>query len=858
MLETCSDISVAGGDPVPGQHHHGTAPVQCVNVHPTDEQVDYELEQKGYAPEGVLFHRHVNHRPSNARGRGQMRGRGRGMRRGSGRSRVYVPRRRQADVAVIRSVQDSVDRLQGERDGIMEAIVQDIEEKLEADYTVRPVSPIGGVPLAPRAPPVLRNDDVDDINDTETVDCDYYHYASKETVAVSNEVSTYIDFVKAHFAAYGYTEKTHLSARANLLRWKAVSKAQLNTEQCVSIIDHVFEMRQFRVTAWTTLKMWFRDWWYDLTYNKMVYGLGAAITGIGLALALSKRRGSMKQILGLTSVIGVVTGLRHYKTVRSTMRVKTVKRLTDYCTQHPLTNEQVVDENAEVKMPDELRVKCVSKSVPVGFSFGIDYAWVPRACTHNEMNALVTRQMQPRIPVTPEGLHALTVSRMIVGKFFNTVTLNESRADWLPKFLEKYPKNRRQQVLRSMDDMIVDCRVDGFPKIEVMVGKPVSKRKVRFISGFSDGYLAETGPEYYLWQKAIIKAHWNVHEKALVKKFVYTGGMHADTIGEWFQIRKDMGRTILLLDMSKFDSRNKEAILGELYRFYESHLSDRLYHYLYETFNKFGKTKSGIKFHVEGTVASGRIDTSFGNTLIVFMCAVAILYMLDPHYLDDFDVSALGDDNNISVPEFHHTIDDIKRVSALIGHEADGLIITPDNYHNLEYCSQRVWQVQPNKSVLGPKVGRLLAKTFICHKYVPDNVLVEHIAGVLIGFKHFRWVPVFRAVYIRFFQCHPNVQPKRYYGDQNPHKITLSQDIDVCEETVLEQFEAVYGFRAEALEEEIMHLNFSMGDCYYHPLIDILNEVDGVSYTSGLEDVYESMRQGFSYLGEKLHGACFH
>ncbi len=743
------------------------------------------------------------------------------------------------EALVTRALQDEVAALRGEKDAIIESVSTEVEERVNAILDTREASQTPAISVEPKQ------------NEPRT------YYLPIERVETKIVRDPFGEYVEAHFASYGYTSKAWDAARANLYRWKTVSKSKLSIPDCVNIIDQVYMSRTYRLSAWAYVKGWWQDFKYNLTFNKpFIFTSIAVVLGLGgLAIRAKKSRAALAAGFALYRAYKVLAGSK-----KPLIKTKSVTKLMDFCTNHPLTNEQKVDEGAEVKMCPESHVRCKSKPLNVGFSFGIDYIWIPRNCTHNEMNALVTRQLQPRIPVTEEGKEALYVARGVVAEFLgHNDVVEHKREDWLEEFLRKYPQTRREQIRRSLENtMIIDPRVSGFPKIEVMTGKPVHQRKVRFISGFSDGYLAETGPEYYLWQKAMIKRLWDASFGAITQKFVYTGGMLADQIGAWFQLRKDQGWTILLLDMSKFDSRNKEEILELLYSYYRTQFTDELYDYLEQTFHKFGKTKSGIQFNVNGTVASGRIDTSFGNTIIVFMCAVAIMHMLDWRYLEQLEVSALGDDNNLALPEFRHTIEDVKRVSAHIGHEADGMIVDPSNYHLLEYCSQRVWQITPFTSCLGPKVGRVLAKTFVCHKHVPDHRLLEHIAGVMIGFKHYLWVPVFRAVYTRFFEVYPKVAPKRYYGDDNPYRIVLKEDVEVDDESVLDQFEQIYGFRAEDLENEIMTLDFKMGDCYSSPMIDIINKIDGVSYDFEQRDVIENLRQHVGRVGFTLHGSNFH
>lgn len=569
---------------------------------------------------------------------------------------------------------------------------------------------------------------------------------------------------------------------------------------------------------------------------KLMLGATIAIGGILLWSKTSRKLVAASVGLGVLSMVGI-------KSTRPQKRV--VRTINDYCTEQEQPKKDDIDTGSVIAPCDVLRSRCVCKELPVGFSFSIDHVWVPRNCYHNEMNALVTRQLQKRLPMTSRGKQALReAGRMMHVHFAINPTIDVPAEEWMPTFLKKYPEARRKQILRMMENnILVRIGLKGFSKIETMVGKPCDKRKVRFISGFDDGYLAETGPEYYLWQKAMIKHYWKDMETIVESRLVYTGGMTADTIGEWFEYHCARLRVLLLLDFSKFDSRNKTEIMETLHKFYKGRLSDLLWSKLVDTIDKYGTTSQGIRFNVVATVASGRIDTSLGNTFITFLLVLAMMSMLNRDYLENMWVSALGDDNNTALTTFTHTMEDIHRVSSYLGHEADGMIVRPGEYHKLEYCSQRVWQHACDGRVLGPKIGRTLSKTFVCHKHVPVVQLEAHIAGVMQGFKNYRWIPVLRTVIDTWMRRHPGVVPKRYYDDSNPHKMVLQTELLVDEDLVIQQFMDVYGFHPATLEEWIETLPFDLGDTYTHPLMNEIMRIDGVSYEFGVQDWIHYFRQ---------------
>lgn len=785
----------------------------------------------------------------------------------SGRGqRSARPRTWRAVNAVANALSDEIEKLQGHRDAIRDL---DCKEERDSksdddgpDDTGKPPNsgPPGGGgggphppndpnepprdggggnnPPGPPAPPNPPNVPVPPVQGSLVVSTSQANRAWM-TYDPINMVSTVVPFklsfrevVRAHYASQDYTPKSHMSARTNVLRWQHIGKYELRVDEMIAIVDEEYLLRAHKFPWWKQISVMIKTAFEEAMWSKKFW-FGVVACSIGVGAVLWRKR--HKIAITTTTVSLAMWKLLDWKD--KSVRIKSRTHLRDYCTGTNDLNMPNIDQGADVKHIDISSQKCELKMVPIGFSFGHDYIWVPRTCCHNELNALVTRQLQPRIPVTQKGKEALRVGRRLVSKHLGRVTITLPKGLWLPTFLSKYPMARREQIVKAMNDCIVTPKVEGFPKIEIMTGKPCGKRKVRFISGFTDGYLGETGPEYYLWQKEMIKSLWSTKAQKTSSKYVYTGAFTADEIGNWFQHYKDLGWVIMLADASKFDSRNKEEVLSELYLFYNNRLSKELYCWLFDSFDKKGKTKFGYVFNVIATVASGRIDTSMGNTLIMFMLLTAIMFILDPKYVEIAQHSALGDDNNTALPYFHHTMDDVMSASLELGHEFEGQIVDSHNYHKLEYCSQWVWQVDHGVSVVGPKIGRLLAKTFVCHKHVPVEYMPAHIKAVLVGFKHYRWLPVFRTVYWRYMEVH-KCDARAHYSLNDEYRIQLKEEINVDESVVYQHFFDIYGFDPVELEREIVKLPFAMGDCYEHPLISQMLEIDGVSYEYGQEDYH--------------------
>lgn len=648
-----------------------------------------------------------------------------------------------------------------------------------------------------------------------------------------------LQLIRGHFAAFGYTQKSLMSARSNALRWWSMcGKPAGGIDLVIDMIDREHYRRAYVLGFVRTLMDKFWDFIYDLQFNWKAYAVGLTVS----AAAIWKVGTGNLKLAGMGVAVGISIKILLTKR-HSTARQYKKLTLKDFCTGTNMNELPEIDKGAVVLCDERIQKPCTTTEFPIGFTFGREYLWIPRNCWHNELNAVVTRQLQPRVPFSEEGQKALDASLRDVIRFYGKINIPENRCDWMTIFLSKYPTKRRNQIAMAMQGMLfVDYRIDGFGKIEVSVGKPVAKRKVRLVSSFHDGYLSETGPEYYLWFKAVVRTLWG-DETRYDMVYLYTGGLTADQVGEWFSRRIFEGDQFLLSDFSKFDSRIKPELAKALYTIYKNNLSDELYQHLEATFHKTGRTKKGIQFSVEATVGSGRIDTTGGNTTIVFMVVGAqVRYATPPN--TPYKISALGDDSNTAIPgNVVVDVEKFKEMGYHLGHETEVVHIQPHEYHLLEFCSQRVWQVNSYDWVLGPKPGRLLAKTFVCHRKVPECYLLEHVAGIIQGLKYYRWIPLFRAVYHTFLQRHPKVVGKLFYGEDNPHKIHLRKEIDVDVRYVEDQFYAIYGFHAQELEDWIYTLPFEMGDCYEHPLMHRVLEIDGVAYDFNDRDYMEEFRQ---------------
>lgn len=640
------------------------------------------------------------------------------------------------------------------------------------------------------------------------------------------------DLALFHYNAYGYSYKARNAVNIKLPTWARITGI-VSASETILRANKVFYNRQRFTDHWAEIKGLMYDFDYANPWWKLLAGV-YTVAGLADWMMFFPR----SFIIATTAV---TTGLIYWFNRGKTKTQLVQPLVKDYCTGVTERSSYVLDKNSKLKWPVANKWQCKARYFPVGFTFGLPWIWIPRNCTHNEANSLITRQLQPRIEVTDQGEwmweNGLNILKRLLPQISPPTADEETMQTY---FLEKYPLAQRTRIAHSLDYKLeVDDKVGAFPKIEVMTGKPEAKRKVRCISGFDEGFLLRTGPEFYWYQKVFCSTYWATQEQRLTTVLLYTGAMRADEIGGWFSTYMSLGWNFLLMDFGKFDSRNKHKAWETMCEYFGPSMTNGWNTMIKGIMDKRGRTRSGITFSVEGTTPSGWIGTSLGNTIIVFIVLTAIFHEMG---VDQYYVSALGDDNNTATPE-DVSITRVTQLALEMGHELEGMWVTPETYHLAEYCSNRVWETSPGNHVLGMKIGRVLAKTFVCHKHVPDDCIESHIAGVLLGFKQYRWIPVFGAVYQRWFECHPNVVPRKYYAEKNPYQITLTNEIPVDRGTVDEFFRMVYGFDPDILEKWILQLDFPIGAVFQHPLMDEIMRIDGVAYDMGIEDVCHSYFQ---------------
>lgn len=471
------------------------------------------------------------------------------------------------------------------------------------------------------------------------------------------------------------------------------------------------------------------------------------------------------------------------------------------------------------------RMKCEPTQFRVGITLSPCNVWIPRLCLHNMWRALTKRQLLA--PLSSANQRRIkwqycyeALQEIFPCPDYSSRSFEEAWNLWF-EHLDGKRKKIFSTIKKEIEDngAVVTARTKAFPKREVLTYKKVEKRDPRCISGKTPDYLAETAPHYYCMVKDLIKEYWadvtTSVQTALKHHVVYTSGMTPDEIGALVTVFEQKGWYAYEGDFSRYDAHNEIEALEAEFEWYN--IEDRTLSLLKQQLRTRGSA-AGITFAHVGKVASGVINTSFGNTLRGFMVFAGFMKHKG---IKDWVVIQLGDDN-VLLTGTEIAVDELVEWCLKLGHKLE-MVARPD-YDYLEYCSGRFWDVGGTR-VLGPKVGRACDKTYVsADPLLKAEQVASYMQQVAIGQKHYFWVPIFGYMSRKI----ANIKiRKRARVEENPYKWNLRHQIDVDPVTVSAQFYKIYGFDASLMEDALYHWIPQPGTCLDHPLLRRCLEVDG-------------------------------
>lgn len=495
----------------------------------------------------------------------------------------------------------------------------------------------------------------------------------------------------------------------------------------------------------------------------------------------------------------------------------------DVCCEH-LTEIEGIEYHGKITPP--LVHACTERSYSVGFTIAYDHLSVYRSCSHNEMVALMTRQMTVPIGEAEIRKQCYKAAYQALRGVLKLLKSADDLSVWVETYMAHLKPGKRKMMIKAVTENIsladVNARTQMFIKRETAGQKAANKEHPRAINMYSDEMLAEVAPEYYCWQKHNTKMVWGTAEDCIQQKVVYPGGLRADELGEIASYFEAMGWHAYMGDYSRYDGHQEEEAIAEELEFYKDYLGADTLHFLDQTNKTKGRTRNRVRYEYKGKRNSGGINTTFGNTISGMaiysgVCTTLGLDMSKQLLMQFGDDLIIFSESEIDVAAYCAEV-------AKFGHKLEMSHITPDDYDHLEFCSQYFWDIGTTRC-LGPKPGKVLTKTFCSTITYSDDELAEYMRGIAAGFKHYHWIPILGAFCEGLLSVPGKVAT---YKDPNPYKIQLTREIDVDTSAVERHFSLLYGLdpgeinsrvralapfcvRKQVSDEELSHVAFVDG-----------------------------------------------
>lgn len=483
-------------------------------------------------------------------------------------------------------------------------------------------------------------------------------------------------------------------------------------------------------------------------------------------------------------------------------------------------------------------------------------------CAEAEAVAVVTRQ-QVRTHPESTSRHRARVFRVGVAhlrkvwavKYDPDALTTEEKREFLLKGRPKRQQNVFRQGFKAIDrGDEIDYRSKAFVKVEPTLGKRLVDWDPRNICGGRPEHMGEFGPEYYYYQKMIVRElqQLDIH----VTKVVYTGGMDALQVGALFTDMVDSGYHFIEIDLSRCDGHNsKEANRAERLMMEYHGCPPPLVESMRHADKTEGVTACGHKFGAGASQESGRQNTSFGTTkrlsCILMACAhVLSIWMEDdkPSAWDALNEEAderwlsmalrafqLGDDGVVGILPIitnklgaDRVLDMLKYVFKIAGHKAKAKFIPNDESYRVSFCSGWFWTYGDGKHVLGLKPFRTVSRSFVTKDPIltPSDML-SYAKGVAVSMRHFRFVPVLGTIIQQLLTQTHGVNTLKYTED-NPYKTRLDKALVVNMDDINHQFTLLYGMHPS----EFKFINSidwcKTGSVVRHPAITQGNIIDEV------------------------------
>jgi len=352
-----------------------------------------------------------------------------------------------------------------------------------------------------------------------------------------------------------------------------------------------------------------------------------------------------------------------------------------------------------------------------------------------------------------------------------------------------------------------DLTIKAFVKREKRVsrvGARLTKAEPdpRLIQGRSVAVKVATGPFTWAYGKRLSTVY---NSRG---RFMYAGGASAEEVGRFYDHNpaKD-GYSWVAIDCKRWDRSVGPVQMECLHHEYRHCGADDECLRALEGRDgvRTGVTSHGLRFKRVAQVASGDGDTSCGNSRLH-------LVMLET--CDAVRAAVVSGDDAMILTNNVNTVLDRYREGGFVPVLAD----------DTDFCSQLFWPTQDG-TVLGPKIGRLLAKTFVSTKPFTHTKQLEWLRGNALGLRHScSFVPILRVLIPRLLEL--TGKGKVWREDGYKYKVRANLRHVACNST-WDFFTNRYGIgEAEVLDMESEIACMQLGDVLSHPALVLIVDRD--------------------------------
>jgi len=449
-----------------------------------------------------------------------------------------------------------------------------------------------------------------------------------------------------------------------------------------------------------------------------------------------------------------------------------------------------------------------------GVAVNIAKPLIARSCTCNELVAVVNRGCLNRDEASPALWSILyTLSDQIIPVVEGSPWVVDGRlkAPHFDAWVLRFPPQRREELRRARREMqSINSRpqlaIKAFVKKEFQFKSSVVSEghdefvnvetyDPRLIQGRSPVYQVVTGPTTYAWSKYLA---WLWSPECAIYNFVhmdddplgrrvtpkpddprprtniiYISGLNAEQLGaaveksiDYLSMRGHVVHSES--DASRFDARTGGEAVECKNRPYRRFKAKPAVRKLLAREVSIGHTRHGVSYTMTYTIKSGEGDTSSGDSNINGTLSKGVAELAD---IPDADwITFVAGDDNYTIMLGRHApkhADINVRVWTLAGYRIEQLYV--HSLYDVEFCSGRFYPTNDG-IVFGPKIGRIIAKSFHSRTQYNDHMGRRWLRAVAQGLhKDTHFIPVLRVIIRKTIELTDDVQAIEIRPEEKIH-----------------------------------------------------------------------------------------